>query len=181
MIIMRKDRLSLILPMLACIGAMAHALAGSKAERPPRQCLSVRADQPWQSSGVTVNPNEFVCLAADGLWSHGGQGIQAITPFYDAEGFAKDDPVNVPEVVSRVGALIARMGGNAPFVLGRQLCFIPVAAGELSLSMNDAPGTFGNNIGVMRVQVARWPASAIPQNINMKPQECRPTHSGNID
>lgn len=89
---MRKDCLNLLLPVLACFGPIAHALAGDSVAMPLRQCLSVRADQPWQPSGVTVNPNEFVCVAADGLWSHGGQGIQAITPFYDAEGFAKTIP-----------------------------------------------------------------------------------------
>jgi hypothetical protein len=154
----------------ACIGASNAAESDS---RSAAQCRTIRANQAWQGTGITVTPGQFVCVAADGLWSHGGQGIQAITPFYGPEGFAKDDPVDIPEVVSRIGALVGRIGGNAPFVIERQLCFIPAAPGELTLSMNDSPGTFGNNAGVMHVQVATWPSTSIPRRINLQAQECR--------
>lgn len=141
--------------------------------RTPAQCEAVRANLEWQGTGITVNPDEFVCVAAAGLWSHGLQGIQAITPFYGPEGFAKDDPASIPEVVSRVGALVGRIGTNGPFVIERQLCFIPAASGELQLQMNDLPGAFGNNSGVMRVQIAKSPASSIPKRVHLQPQECR--------
>lgn len=122
--------------------APAQASAAHRPGKAMPSCRTLRADAGWRGTGVAVNPNQFVCVAADGLWSHGIQGIQAITPFYGAEGFAKDDPANVPEVVARVGALIGRIGTNPPFVVGKQLCFIPSTAGDLMLSMNDDPGAF---------------------------------------
>jgi hypothetical protein len=137
-----------------------------------RQCRDIQANLAWQGTGITVSPSDFVCVAANGLWSHGGQGIQAITPFYGPEGFGKDDPVDVPEVVSRIGALIGKIGVNSPFLIERQLCFIPGAFGELMLSMNDSPGTFGNNFGTMHVQVVKWTASSIPDRINLNPKAC---------
>jgi hypothetical protein len=159
--------------VVACGAATSSANAQNTSDRVGRQCETIRADQGWQRTGVTVRPTDFICVAADGLWSHGRQGIQEITPFYGPEGFAKDDPVSIPEVVSRVGALIGKIGENAPFVIERQLCFIPAATGELMLSMNDLPGAFGNNVGSMHVQIARWPASSIPNRVQLQPQACR--------
>jgi hypothetical protein len=47
------------------------------------QCRTVRADIEWQGTGISVKPNDFVCVSAKGLWSH-GEEIQAIIPFlYD--------------------------------------------------------------------------------------------------
>jgi hypothetical protein len=71
-----------------------------------------------------------------------------------------------------VGALVGKIDGNVPFVVERQLCFIPASSGELMLSMNDAPGTFGNNLGTMRVQIATFPTPSIPNRINLRPQDC---------
>jgi hypothetical protein len=152
--------------------ALADDTAGSGNTAAGR-CTTVQANQDWQGTGITVSPGEFVCVAASGLWSHGGQGIQAITPFYGPEGFAKDSPVTIPEVVSRTGALVGRIGGNAPFVVGQRLCFIPSAPGELMLSMNDLPATFDNNLGAMHVQVVTWASASIPERIDMQPQQCR--------
>lgn len=152
-------------------GAWANDMADA-GHMAASQCTIVQANQEWQGTGIRVIPDRFVCVAAAGLWSHGGQGIQAITPFYGPEGFAKDSPVTVPEVVSRTGALVGRIGGNAPFIIGQRLCFIPAAPGELMLSMNDLPGTFDNNVGVMRVQVATWASTSVPAQLNMQPQQC---------
>jgi hypothetical protein len=152
---------------MLCGAAVCANAAAQPDERMSQQCRIVRASEGWRSTGITVRPNEYVCLAAQGLWSHGVQGIQMITPFYGPEGFAKDDPVDVPEVVSRVGALIARIGQYPPFVVERGLCFIPSAQGELMLSMNDTPGAFGNNAGFMRVGIATSPASLPPDRVRM--------------
>jgi hypothetical protein len=137
------------------------------AEKTWQQCRIVRATEGWRNTGITVNPGQFVCVAADGLWSHGIQGIELITPYYGPEGFAKDDPVNVPEVVARVGALIGRIGQNPPFVVETGLCFIPTVSGQLMLSMNDNPGAFGNNAGYVRAAIAIWPASVRADRIRL--------------
>jgi hypothetical protein len=170
----KSGRIALV--VAACWTTGAGTLhAAENADRAARQCRTVQANQAWQGTGVTVSPGQFVCVAADGLWSHGYQGLQTLTPFYGPEGFGKDDPANVPEVVSRVGALIGKIGTNAPFLVERQLCFIPGAAGELMLSMNDDPGAFGNNVGKMYVQILEWTGTgSTPDRIDLNPQACRP-------
>jgi hypothetical protein len=113
----------------------------------------VQADQEWQGTGILLEPTHMACVKATGLWSHGIQGIQGITPYYGPRGFAKDQAALVPEVVSRTGALIGRVGNLGAFVIEDHLCFVPTYSGELFLQMNDEPGTFGNNRGVMKVQI----------------------------
>lgn len=151
---------------------LAAAQPHSKVES---QCRTIQANAAWQGTGVSVGPGQFVCIGAEGLWSHGAQGLQAITPFYGPEGFGKDEPNTVPEVVSRTGALIGRIGTAAPFLIEKQLCFIPSTAGELSLSINDEPGTFDNNRGSMHVQIHKWAdARWAPGKIRLEPQACKP-------
>jgi hypothetical protein len=164
---------------LACAALAATAAsalgAAEPASRADNQCRTVQANVAWQGTGVSVGPGQFVCVGADGLWSHGAQGLQAMTPFYGPEGFGKDEPNTVPEVVSRTGALIGRIGANAPFLIEKQLCFIPSAPGELSLSMNDEPGAFANNRGSLHVQIVKWAdARWAPGRISLEPQACRP-------
>ena len=163
-----------VLVLAATTATAAGALgAAQPANKGENQCRAVQASAGWQGTGVSVGPGQFVCVAADGLWSHGGQGIQAITPFYGPEGFGKDEPNTVPEVVSRTGALIGKIGANAPFLIEKQLCFIPAAPGELSLSMNDEPGAFGNNRGALQVQIVKWADLRwAPRHIRLDPRAC---------
>jgi hypothetical protein len=117
------------------------------------QLRQINANQEWQETGIIVNSNKMVCVKASGLWSHGTQGIQAITPYYGPRGFGKDEPSLVPEVVSRTGALIGKIGNNGAFLIEDSLCFIPEVSGELLLQINDEPGTFENNDGFMNVKI----------------------------
>jgi len=119
----------------------------------------IQADQEWQGTDLVVEPGQLICVKASGLWTHGVQGIQRITPYYGPRGFGKDEAGLVPEVVSRTGALIGRIGDNGAFLIEDFLCFIPAASGELRLQMNDRPGTFGNNAGTMKVQITMQPAN----------------------
>lgn len=149
--------------------------AAEAANRAQTHCRTIQANAAWQGTGVTVSPGQFVCVAAAGLWSHGPQGIQAMRPFYGPQGFGKDEPNTVPEVVSRTGALIGKIGTNAPFLIEKQLCFIPGAPGELSLSMNDEPGTFNDNLGSMHVQIVQWADYRwAPSMIHLEPEACKP-------
>jgi hypothetical protein len=164
--------LAMLLSVACACSAGAAEAAGALAPESAR-CQILRADEAWRGTGVSVGPSQFVCVVADGLWSHGVQGVQAMTPYYGPEGFAKDDPMSVPEVVARTGALIGRIGGNAPFVIGKQLCFIPSTSGQLMLSMNDLPDAFGNNDGRLRVAISTWPASTPVARIGAQPPSCR--------
>jgi hypothetical protein len=122
-----------------------------------------------------VDPSRFVCVAGGGLWSHGGQGVEAIVPYYGPEGYGRDTTTRYPDEALHIGALVGRIGTNFPFLVRRQICFIPRTTGELRLSMNDQPGTYGNNSGSLKVQVTTWPAAAIPPRVDLRPQRCPST------
>lgn len=121
------------------------------------QLRRINANQEWQSTGIIVNSTQMVCANASGLWSHGGQGIQAIRPYYGPRGFGKDEPNLIPEIVSRTGALIGKIKNNEAFLIEDSLCFIPTNSGELLFQMNDVPGAFDNNDGFMDVKITIKP------------------------
>jgi hypothetical protein len=157
--------------LAACTSAIAGAQPNAKTET---LCRTIQANAAWQGTGLSVGPGQFVCVGAAGLWSHGFQGLQGITPFYGPEGFGKDEPNTVPEVVSRTGSLIGQIGTNAPFLIEKELCFVPGASGELRLSMNDEPGTFGDNRGSMHVQILRWADYRwAPGRVHLEPRSCK--------
>ena len=173
-----KTRCKFTRVAMLCAAVMATGAGPLSAAEPAHKadeyCRTIQANLAWQGTGVSVSPGQFVCVAADGLWSHGQQGIQAITPFYGPQGFGKDEPNTVPEVVSRTGALVGKIGTNAIFLIEKQLCFIPAATGELLLSMNDEPGAFANNRGSMQVQIVKWADYRwAPGRIRLDPQACK--------
>lgn len=148
------------------------ALAANGTSKMTNQCLTVQANQPWAPTGIVVDPTRFVCVAGSGLWSHGGQGVEAIVPYYGPEGYGRDTTTQYPDEALHIGALVARIGANFPFLVRHQICFIPRTTGELLLSMNDQPGTFGNNSGNLQVQVVTWPVAAMPKRVALAPQRC---------
>lgn len=108
-------------------------------------------------------------MLGDGIWSHGGQGVEAIYPYYGPEGYGRDNlNPDDPGQVLHIGALVGRIDDNYPFLIRHQTCFIPKVSGQLVLSMDDAPGTYGNNDGSLRVRVKKWPAYARPERIVLK-------------
>ena len=157
--------------MAAALALLASA-AGAQPGRTSSECRIVRANQEWQPTRIIVRPSEFVCVAADGLWSHGIQREEAFVPYYGPDGFGRDNPAQIPGAVLKLGALVGKISTNVTFIVGPQLCFVPQATGELMLSMNDEPGAFANNGGSVRVQVAKWPAASIPERVMMAPQLC---------
>lgn len=152
--------------------ALLASAAGAQPGRTSSECRIVRANQEWQATRIIVRPTEFVCLAAEGLWSHGIQGEKAFVPYYGPDGFGRDNTAQIPGAVLKLGALVGKIGTNVTFIVGRQMCFVPQATGEPMLSMNDEPGAFANNAGSVRVQVAKWPAVSIPERVMMTPQLC---------
>jgi hypothetical protein len=164
--------------VLVCAAVTATGVGTLRAAEPQHKaenlCRTIQANAPWQGTGVSVSPGQFVCVAAHGLWSHGPQGIQAMRPFYGPQGFGKDEPNLIPEVVSRTGALVGRIGTNAPFLIEKQLCFIPGSPGELRLQMNDEPGIFDDNQGSMQVRIVKWADFRwAPDRIDLDPQLCK--------
>lgn len=158
----------------SALGAAASSSAWAQNDgRISNECRTVLANREWQGSRIIVRPQEFVCVAADGFWSHGVQMEQAFIPYYGPDGYGRDDPSVIPGPILKLGALVGKIGTNATFILGRQMCFVPRATGELMLSMNDDAGNFANNAGRLGVHVAKWPVTAIPLNPAMNPRACR--------
>lgn len=154
---------------IAALGALAAVSAPStvlsitdaQADEPSSvQCQTVRADQEWQGTGISVNESDFVCVSAQGLWSHGPE-YPPFIPYHGPRGFDRGDLYNFQGVSTRVGALIAKIDNSTPFVVEDALCFIPSIPGELMLSMNDSSGMFNDNRGVMNVRIEKLPLSSV--------------------
>lgn len=166
----RVSRLLRVAAMAATTQAIWTGCASAAEELlPERYCIRVAANEERVPTGIMVDPSEFVCVKGEGLWSHGGQGVEAIYPYYGPEGYARDNPViDDPSQVLHIGALVGRIDGNYPFLIREQTCFIPRVSGQLVLGMDDAPGTYGNNDGSLRVRVEKWPVYNRPERIVVK-------------
>jgi hypothetical protein len=108
----------------------------------------VRADGEWQSSGLYIKKGQRVVVVAAGAWRHDGYDDVFYGP--DGVGIYFDTAV-MP--AHKVGVLLGRVGGSAPFILGSSTVFVAEGDGFLQFSMNDDRGTYGNNLGEVRVQV----------------------------
>lgn len=130
------------------------------------QPVIVQANQPWQSAGVTIAQGSTVTLTVSytsGTWTadpktHKGQG-------YDANGCPG---LNVPTAQTAfpmvgvpMGAMVGRIAGGKPFLIGDGPCIIGSATGgELELCINDdLTGAYGagltDNSGSITVQIAQ--------------------------
>lgn len=148
------------------------------------QAFTVQAQLPWQATGVTLPPGVAVTIAYQtGLWTadpetHGG------TP-YDAGGcpnvIVPMDQTSYPVTGVRMGALVGRVAGGAPFLVGNgPYMILSAAGGPLELCINDdLTGKYGaglkDNRGIVTayiyqantqpdtsVPLARDPAQASP-------------------
>ena len=108
----------------------------------------VRADGEWQSSGLYIKKGPRVVVVADGAWRHDGHDDVFNGP--DGVGIYIDTAV-MP--AHKVGVLLGRAGESAPFALGSSSVFVAEGDGILQFSMNDDRGTYGSNLGEVRVQV----------------------------
>lgn len=112
------------------------------------QTVTVPANQPWTDTGITVrrgdrvqfNASGDIMIAPNASSGVGGSPIQA--------------GGRLPLPSAQVGALIARVGNGAPFLVSTNTAPFPMPAnGRLQLGVND--NDHGDNTGTFSVAVTR--------------------------
>lgn len=112
------------------------------------QTIAVQANQPWTDTGITVRRGDRIQFYASGdimiapnaSSGVGGSPLQAGGP--------------VPLPSAQVGALIARVGNGAPFLVSTNTNPFPMTAdGRLQLGVNDSDHS--DNSGTFTVGVTR--------------------------
>jgi len=144
---------------------VAFTAGTAVADMPRPICRSITAAGGWQSTGMTVAEGDAVCVAMAGFWSHGPEPGD-MTPWHGPDGYLykrdKVSPPIVPFPFAQVGALIGKLGDTGlAFPIGDALCFIVGTTdgnsslpADLQLTINDAPASFSDNKGALRVAVA---------------------------
>jgi len=112
------------------------------------QTVSVPANQPWTDTGITVQRGERIQFNASGdimvsAQASSGVGGSPIRP-----------GGRLPLQTAGVGALIARVGNGAPFLISNNTSPIPMPAnGRLQIGIND--DNHADNTGNFTVAISR--------------------------
>jgi len=111
--------------------------------------ITVRADQPWTSTGIRVKKGQRVSFGINGEIRVSDDESDVATGDGSKAGRRA---ANAPLPEASAGALIGKVGNSAPFPLGhgQQTVTMP-AAGVLWLGIND--DGFGDNKGTFQVVV----------------------------
>jgi hypothetical protein len=120
--------------------------------------ITVPATSPWVDSGLSVSGGETLCVAASGTWK--ADPAQPLNgPMGRAE--ACDPASSGCPLHANHASLVARVGTNAPFLVGNGFRF-PVNgtwSGSVQFMINDDIGILGDNSGSMAVLVAKGNAA----------------------
>lgn len=138
------------------------------------QAFVVQSQQPWQATGVTLPPGVAVTIAyQNGLWTadpetNGGRP-------YDASGcpnvIVPKDQTSYPITGVRMGALVGRVAGGTPFLVGDgPYTILSAAGGPLELCINDdLTGRYGaglkdnrGSVNVFIYQANTQPDTSVP-------------------
>ena len=126
----------------ATTGQAAQAPAGA-------QTVSVQANQPWTDTGITVQRGERIQFNASGDIMVSDQASSGVG------GSPIQAGGKLPVPAAGVGALIARVGNGAPFLVASNTSPIPMPAnGRLQLGINDdhhADNTGQFSVGITRL------------------------------
>jgi len=105
------------------------------------QAFTVQAQQPWQATGVTLPPGVAVTIAYQGgLWTADPETNSGA--LYDADGcpnvIVPIDQTSYPITGVRMGALVGRVAGGTPFLVGDgPYMILSASGGLLELCIND--------------------------------------------
>jgi hypothetical protein len=118
--------------------------------QPDSREVAVRADTPWNDTGLTVRKGDRLSFAATGRIGFGRGTTQTAGPGGNDELRRPSYPVrNMP-----VGSLIGKIGNGAPFMIGaNSQAIVMPDSGRLMLAVNDDDYT--DNEGAFHVMVAR--------------------------
>ncbi len=103
----------------------------------------------WLDTGITVQAGQRISISATGLWSNSGPANKGPKGF---EGYHYPGTILAS---ADLASLIAKVG-NAVFAVGDRFDGASAASGRLYLSINDTPGTFGDNQGALKVTVSKY-------------------------
>jgi hypothetical protein len=134
---------------LSSASGQAVATSGQSAQVPAgAQTISVPANQPWTDTGITVQRGERVQFNASGDIMVSAQASSGVG------GSPIQAGGRLPVASAGVGALIARVGNGAPFLIATNTSPIPMPAnGRLQLGIND--DHHADNSGNFTVAVTR--------------------------
>lgn len=110
--------------------------------------FSVPANQTWVDTDLVVQQGEVISIRAMGRWSNGGDNPQYVS----ANGYDFYHPDAIDSSIP-FAKLIGSVGNGESFAVGQSRTITMTDSGKLSLRMNDVPGTFGDNLGSVRVEI----------------------------
>ena len=131
-------------------GQVAFATQAAQAAQAPAgaQTISVQANQPWTDTGITVQRGERIQFNASGDIMVSDQASSGVG------GSPIQAGGRLPVSTAGVGALIARVGNGAPFLISNNTAPIPMPAnGRLQLGIND--DHHADNTGTFSVAITR--------------------------
>jgi adhesin HecA-like repeat protein len=113
---------------------------------PTRQTITLRADELWLDSGISVSQGDTLSVSATGQWSNSGN-----EKFVNADGYNNGWPGIILES-GHIAQLIGKIGNNI-FAIGQHYAGRSPSSGRLFLSMNDVPSHFDDNFGSLVVSI----------------------------
>ena len=138
--------------------AAAVVLAASGSGGAATIKISVSAAAPWSAS-VPVTKGEKLTITATGEINYcAGQARCRATPDGSLVGEA------ICGTPPMCGALIGRLNGGTPFLVGKSKEVVAALAGKLEFGVNDQPGLYSDNSGsfALTIQTSTTPTSTTP-------------------
>lgn len=134
--------------------------------------LSVRAADGWQDAAVDLTAGEALEVRyITGTWT-----INVAGRWFDADGYPGYYPRDIqgacamaPLPDEQNGALIGRIGGGPPFLIGNHKAIVTDRAGALQMRMNDADACYPDNGGSVEVAVSHGAAATAPATAEPSP------------
>lgn len=116
--------------------------------------VTVQSNQPWQDTGLNVTGRQTTQLSASGTWT-ANPATGMVGPNGNPNYIAKPG-YTLPGAVE--GALIGRVGNNAPFLVGGSAQAPAGQSGSLQLCINDDLNAIygvglADNIGTLQVSI----------------------------
>ncbi len=150
--------------------------------------VTVEANKSWQTSGVTIPPGiEVTLVYQSGLWTADPQnnGGQPYNGNGDPSIIVPENQTSYPIPGAHMGALVGRIGGGEPFLVGDgTYAILTATSGELELCINDdLTGQYGagltDNSGSITVTVSVYnntnTAPDLSQSLVRDPQQTSPS------
>lgn len=133
--------------ILAKPANVATATSGTPAQASVAGTITVPANQPWTSTGITVRKGQPLTFRTSGDVHLSGEPNDVANAGGKPGRFAPNAPVKQ----APAGTLIGRIGDGAPFAIGTRTRILAPASGVLFLGVND--DGFNDNSGNFEVIV----------------------------